>query len=131
MPLGIQLFATAVNIPLDALLIFGAGPVPPMGVHGAALTTMSVRALACAAGFVILLRGRKGVRFQRRYLGISNKGMKNVPKIGISFTVSHMGSSLGFTVMHGMVNLYGTVAIAAFGVVNKVHAVFYMPVQGW
>ncbi len=129
-PLRIQLFATAVNIPLDALLIFGAGPVPSMGVHGAALATVSARALACAAGFVILIRGRKGVRLQKRYLRISLGGMKNILKIGLPSAVSHMGSSLGFTVMHGMVNLYGTSVIAAFGVVNKVHAVFYMPVQG-
>ncbi len=128
--LKIQLVATAVNIPLDALLIFGYGPVPSLGVEGAALATTASRGIACTAGFVLLLKGYKGVCLKTRLLRPSLQRIRKILHIGIPSSLSHMGSSLGFTVMHGMVNLYGTEVIAAFGVVNKVHAVFYMPVQG-
>jgi Na+-driven multidrug efflux pump len=36
--------AVSVNVTLDALLIFGAGPVPPLGVAGAAWATSTPRA---------------------------------------------------------------------------------------
>ena len=128
--LRIQLLATAVNIPLDALLIFGGAGIPSLGVEGAALATIISRAVACGAGFFVLIRGDRGTKLVRRNLILRKKALKVYLGLGIPSALSHMGSSLGFTVMHGMVNTYGSAVIAAFGVVNRVHAVFYMPVQG-
>lgn len=52
-PLFVALVANALNIALDALLIFGAGPIPALGISGAALaSTLSLwvgAALAIAA----------------------------------------------------------------------------------
>ena len=48
--LGVNLL----NIPLNYLLIFGAGPIPAFGVTGAALGTVIARALGAVAGLRIL-----------------------------------------------------------------------------
>jgi putative MATE family efflux protein len=128
--LRIQLIATAVNIPLDGLLIFGAGPLPALGVRGAALATVLSRMVAACGAFIILLRGNQGIRLRPEFMRIDPKAMRLVLKVALPSSLSQMGSSLGFTVLHGLVNSFGTSVIAAFGVVTRIHSLFYMPAMG-
>jgi MATE family, multidrug efflux pump len=128
--LRIQLLATAVNIPLDAVLIFGAGPFSALGVEGAALATVFSRMIAAFSGIIILLRGRQGIRLYPKNMSYSKESMTVLIKVALPSSLSQMGSSLGFTVLHGIVNSFGTPVIAAFGIVNRIQALFYMPAQG-
>jgi len=128
--LRVQLLATAVNIPLDALLIFGAGPVPCLGVQGAAAATVISRVVAAAAGMIILIRGNHGMVLTRKNMVFQRDALRLFLKLGLPSSLSQAGSSLGFTVLHGIVNSFGTAVIAAFGVVGKIHSLFYMPAQG-
>ena len=128
--LRIQLIATAVNIPLDGLLIFGAGPLPALGVRGAALATVLSRMVAAAGAYTLLLQGKQGIRLHLHNMRINPEAMRLVLRVAIPSSLSQMGSSLGFTVMHGLVNSFGTPVIAAFGVVTRIHSLFYMPTQG-
>lgn len=45
--LRISILTTICNITLNYLLIFGFGPVPALGIQGAALATMSAQIIAC------------------------------------------------------------------------------------
>jgi len=128
--LKIQLLATAVNIPLDMLLIFGAGVLPPMGVRGAALATVLSRGVAAVSGFVILFRGRQGIRLHLGNLRFKKEPLKLLVRVAAPSSFSQMSSSLGFTVLQGLVNSFGTPVIAAYGIVNRIHSLFYMPAQG-
>jgi putative MATE family efflux protein len=58
----ILLISNAVNIVLDPLLIFGLGPVPALGIRGAAIATNIGRAVGVGAQFYLLLRGGKHIR---------------------------------------------------------------------
>ncbi len=59
-PLWIAIGVNIANIGLDAALIFGVGPVPALGVGGAALATVISQWLGavCAGGIVIARLGR-------------------------------------------------------------------------
>ena len=46
------------NILFNYLLIFGPGPLPALGVEGAALGTIAARALGMAAGVALFYSGR-------------------------------------------------------------------------
>ncbi len=55
-PMWIAAGMSALNVALDALLIFGAGPVPALGIAGAAWATAASQVLGAVAALGLLLR---------------------------------------------------------------------------
>jgi len=64
-PVKIAAVTNAVNLVLNYLLIFGPGPVPALGVAGAALGTVSARGVAGIVSVVLL--SRKGGKIRVRW----------------------------------------------------------------
>ena len=58
----ILFISNAVNIVLDPLLIFGLGPIPALGIKGAAIATNIGRATGVVAQFYLLFKGGKHIR---------------------------------------------------------------------
>lgn len=58
----ILFISNGINIILDPLLIFGWGPVPAMGIEGAAIATNIGRGVGVLAQFWLLLKGGKHIR---------------------------------------------------------------------
>lgn len=61
-PLYLSAGMNVLNVSLSYVLMFGAGPLPAMGVPGAALGTVLSRAVASAAGLILFYSGRNAVR---------------------------------------------------------------------
>ncbi len=55
-PLWIALGINALNLALDPLLIFGAGPVPALGIAGAAWATLVAQTIGAVAAFAAVRR---------------------------------------------------------------------------
>ena len=129
-PLYVQTTAVVLNVILDPILIFGFGPIPAMDVAGAAIATNIARAISCTVSLFILFSGRKGVQVKGRLMRPERKTVGLLLKIGLPASIGQALSSLGFAVIQGVVNSFGSAVIAAFGVGNRVTSLFNMPAQG-
>lgn len=129
-PLWVHLLAVGLNAILDPILIFGLGPLPSLGVAGAAIATVSSQALGAILSLSILFRGKRGLRLSIAGLKPNAPALRLIAAIGLPASIGQAISSLGFTVLQGVVNQFGTSAIAAFGVGNRITGLFDLPARG-
>lgn len=129
-PLWVQAISVGLNVGLDPLLIFGIGFFPAMGVRGAAVATVIARCIGSAIAFWILIRGDRGLRLRLRHMVPKKESVLLMLRIGIPASIGHGVSALGFTVLQGIVNVFDTAVIAAFGVGNRIVSLFNMPAMG-
>lgn len=129
-PLYASLMTTALGIGLNPAFILGLGPLPAMGVAGAALAN-AVSALVGMAGIVAWIYWRDiPVRLRGRELSyllpirghLAYVVAKGVP-MGLQMTVS----SAAALIMIGMVNREGMLTTAAFGACLQLGSYLQMP----
>ncbi|MFP4375186.1 MAG: MATE family efflux transporter [Spirochaetaceae bacterium] len=130
-PLLIQAGTIVLNVALDPLLIFGVGPLPRMEVAGAAVATVISRSAGSAVALAILLRGGHGLHLKPRNLIPRLPAIRLFFRVGAPISVGQGLSGLGFVVLQGIVNGFGTAVIAAFGVGARIIGLFNMPVIGF
>jgi len=70
--------SNGINILLDPLLIFGLGPIPAMGIEGAAIATNIGRGVGVATQLWVLFRGGKHIRATRSHLRWDAKAARNI-----------------------------------------------------
>ncbi|MFL5619426.1 MAG: MATE family efflux transporter [Gemmatimonadaceae bacterium] len=120
-PFVLLLSSVAVTLVLDPLLIVGWGPVPALGVAGAAIATICTRAVAFLLGLAII--GRRGVvRFGRPDL----KVLASVVRIGLPTAVTGVVFSLIYVIVTRTATPFGTPALAALGIGHRVESWLYM-----
>lgn len=129
-PLKVNLLVVGLNAALDPLLIFGPGPLPQLGVAGAAIATTLTRALAAALGLRLLLGGRLGFRVHRADLRWDGALVRRMLAIGFPMAIGQTGTSLGFTLLIGVVNTFGSAVTAAFGIGNRIIHMALVPAFG-
>jgi putative MATE family efflux protein len=129
-PLKVHLAAVLVNVILDPLLIYGVGPLPALSVTGAAIATVVSQCLGAILSIRILLRGKASLCLRAILLRPNSATAGLILRIGLPASVGQALSALGFTVLQGLVNSFGTGAIAAFGVGNRIIGLFDLPANG-
>jgi putative MATE family efflux protein len=129
-PLYIVLGTVFLNFVLDPLFIFGWGPVPGLGVTGAALATLVTQALAAVIGMGIFLRGRHGIQLQWSSFRPDLPYIKRAFFLGFPGSVELSTRALGLMVMSFLVASFGTLTIAAYGVGSTILQVITIPAMG-
>lgn len=118
-PMRINVVTVILNVILDPLLIFGPGPFPEMGVAGAAAATVIARGVASLLSLRAILGGT-GFRIRARDLRWDGKMISRMLRIGLPLSLGQAATSLGFTLLIGIVNGFGSAVTAAFGVGHRV-----------
>jgi len=75
--------ANGLNIVLDPLLIFGWGPVPAMGIEGAAIATTIGRGIGVLMQLWILFRGGQHIRVAASQLGWDGATLLNIVRTSL------------------------------------------------
>ena len=123
-----MLIGALVNIALDPVFIFGLG----MGMRGAALAT--ILAQACTTTFIAVYfaSGRSGLTLGLRDLKPSRPIVKETLAVGASsFGRMAAGSVLMIVLNRSLGHYGGNVAIAAYGIINRLVHFLSMPVMGF
>jgi MATE family multidrug resistance protein len=123
-PMKINLVANAVNIALDPLLIFGLGPIPAMGVSGAALATIIAQATGMLIATVLFV-GRAGL-VRKPDWKVANKLMRLGFPMGVRATLG-VGAFTAFTALLARM---GEDQLAAHQIALKIISISFLPGYG-
>jgi putative MATE family efflux protein len=118
--------SVGVTLVLDPVLIVGWGPVPALGVAGAAISTICTRGVAFALGLTIV--GRRGVLKVGRP---DWRTMALVARIGLPTAVTGVVFSLIYVALTRTATQFGTPALAALGIGHRVESWLYMIAVGF
>ena len=129
-PMFIVLVTVLLNFALDPLFIFGYGPIPPMGVAGAAMATVCTQALATAIGFGLLLGGRHDIRIRWSNFRLDLPLIARSFQLGLPTSVEQSSRAMGMTMMTVLASHFGTVTVAAYGTGTRVLACVIIPALG-
>ena len=115
--------AGLINAVLDPILIFGVGPVPALGIKGAAIATT----ISWLFGLFLVLYiiGIKRKLIHTTIGAITNfvQSSREILKIGLPAAGANMLTPIAAAVMTAIVALYGEAAVAAFGVGSRIESI--------
>ncbi|MCP5047095.1 MAG: MATE family efflux transporter, partial [bacterium] len=129
-PLKVSLLSAFINLLLDPVLIFGWFGFPALGVAGAAITTVITQVLGSAIALYFLFSGKKGIHLNLRHLRPDRIIARLLMKIGIPSAIGCSGSAVGFIVLVGIINRFGTVVISAYTIGTRLTLLFLLPAMG-
>ena len=123
--------AALTNIILDPIFIFGWGPIPDMGILGAAIATI-------IGQFVGMFINGYGVLFKSHDIHISFKDfsfdkdiIKMIYNVGIPTTIMNMIGSVTATCLNSILVQYGENAVTSLSLYFKLQTFVFMPVFGF
>ena len=119
------------NFLLNPIFIFGAGPIPAMGVAGSALSTLIAQICAVAVAFALLNSGKQGVSVRWDKLRPDFDVIKRTIQLGFPGAVDGASRGLSLIVMTFLVAGFGTVAVASYGVGNTILNFIHVPAMGF
>lgn len=125
-PMLLNLGGITLNMALDPLLMVVFG----MGVSGAALATLSAKAVPAVVAFWLLGRKGQDVCLEAKHMRFQKDKLSMILRIGLPTAIGGSTMQLGFLLMSKNVYVYGTQAMAAYGIGNKVNGLITLPSNG-
>ncbi len=128
-PAKIMWVAGLLNAVLDPIFIFGFGPVPAMGLEGAAIATVLGRATTFVASLYVL--GPRLGLITRRFDGIRQTvaSWRRILVIGMPAAAGRLGQPMTVGVLTALVASHGQTAVAAFGAGGRIEMVAILPLM--
>jgi putative MATE family efflux protein len=129
-PMVMMITASVVNIILDPLMILGIGPFLEMGIRGAALATVIANSVGAAIGLYYLVARKTPFRISASPLWLDISILCDIYRVGAPAAVLEITESLSFVLFNKVVSAYGSIAIAAIGLVIRISDLAFMPIIG-
>ena len=114
-----QVVGAVVNIMLDPIMIYGIGPVPEMGVKGAAYATVIGQVVSAALLFIFHLKLNKEFEHGVKYMKPDARTIKEIYAIGLPAIIAQALMSIMVYVMN-LILKFDPSAQTAYGLFYKV-----------
>lgn len=112
--------ANAINIVLGPLLIFGVGPLPEMGVTGAATATTIGRGTGAAFALYRLFQPGRHIRLKREHLRLDPALMARVLRLSSTGTLQVFIGTASWIGLIRILARFGSAAVAGYTIAIRV-----------
>lgn len=126
-PSAIMVLSAVVNVALIPAFIFGMGPVPELGVAGAAWAALGGRIAMLVGALSLLILREKLLTFELPSVSGFMGSASNILKVGAPAAGSNMINPFSMTVVTAFLAAYGNEAVAAFGVATRIETMTTIP----
>jgi len=126
----VLIVANCLNIILDPLLIFGLGPIPAMGVEGAAIATSIGRGLAVVYQFVMLAKGSGKIHLRREHIRIKLDTIKQLINLSIGGIGQNIIATSSWIGLMRIMAEFGSAAIAGYTIAIRILIFILLPSWG-
>ena len=132
--LATQGTGAVLNIILDPIFIFGFGPIPAMGIAGAAVATVIGQWVAAILAVIFNLKFNPDVNFSLAAMKPKKDILTPILVVGIpSIVMMGIGSVMNFgmnQILLSFRDTHGETPAGVFGIYFKLQSFFFMPLFG-
>jgi putative MATE family efflux protein len=122
LPGKIMIAGAVFNIVLDPIFIFGLGPIPAMGLDGAAIAALLARGAMFVGTLYILVRRLKMVSFNKPDPVELKKSWIDILHVGLPAAGTNVIIPVVMAFITAMIARYGPEAVAGFGVASRIES---------
>lgn len=139
-----QLTGALTNIVLDRVFVLGLGPIPAMGVTGAAIATVVGQFASMALAIIMLATSRSEIQLRRADFAVKKQTVKEIYSVGVPSILMNAVGTVMYLGINGVLKDLGEYHAAtldpsvnyvdayksAFGTYFRLQSVIFMPVFG-
>lgn len=130
MSMRVLWFANILNIILDPIPIFGLGPIPAMGITGAAIATTFARRLGVICQFWVLAGKSSRIKIMREDLRINLEVMSRLVKVSMGGIGQFLISTASWVGMVRIIAEFGSTALAGYTIAFRIVMFSLLPSWG-
>lgn len=126
----VLILANLLNIILDFILIFGFGPIPALGVTGAAIATSIGRGTAVAYQLYILFSNKSLIKLTKHHLKTNWNILKKLVDVAATGSGQHLIGSASWIFLMMLIADYGTETVNGYGISIRIVMFTFLPAWG-
>lgn len=111
----VYLVTEVVHVLLVPMLVFGLGPIPPLGITGAGVATVTSFTLSTLVLAWYLASGRTAVTLSLRSVRLDRRLFAEILRVGAPMSLQPILGNVTLAMLTGFVATLGPTALAAFG----------------
>ncbi len=126
----VLILANLLNIVLDFILIFGFGPIPALGVTGAAIATSIGRGTAVCYQLYILFSDKSLIKLTKHHLKANWEILKKLTNVAATGSGQHLIGSASWIFLMMLIADYGTETVNGYGIAIRIFMFTFLPAWG-
>jgi putative MATE family efflux protein len=122
LPGKLMIAGALLNVVLDPIFIFGLGPVPAMGLDGAAMAGLLARGAIFLGTVYLLVHRLHMVAFEKPEVAELRQSWGEILHVGLPAAGTNAIVPVGLAVITAMIARFGPEAVAGFGVASRIES---------